>query len=157
LPVILERLMASVAVRHPTASIRDLRLGLIEARLQHADLVISAVSTKASGRRFRRPIPGWRHGFAPSLACLRWSGGSASPRMISPPRSAPAGAGDPCPPRRPAPAIASRFWLRLEAMTGGVARSPLIRKWARDLDRPGAYRSAQRPAPSPTNVRGPFR
>jgi len=48
-----------------------------------------------------------------------------------------------------APAIASRFWLRLEEMTGGVTRAPHLRKWAAAIDRPDAYLPASRPAPSP--------
>ena len=40
-----------------------------------------------------------------------------------------------------APAIASRFWLRLEAMTGGITRAPHHRRWAQRLDRP------ERPSP----------
>jgi ATP-dependent helicase/nuclease subunit B len=47
------------------------------------------------------------------------------------------------------PAIASRFWLRLEAMTGGLTRSPRHRGWARSIDRPDEHRPASRPAPSP--------
>jgi ATP-dependent helicase/nuclease subunit B len=48
-----------------------------------------------------------------------------------------------------APAIASRFWLRLEAMTGGLTRAPAIERWARAIDRPDGHRPAARPAPSP--------
>jgi ATP-dependent helicase/nuclease subunit B len=48
-----------------------------------------------------------------------------------------------------APAIASRFWLRLEAMTGGLTRAPDLRKWARTIDKPAAYRPVGQPAPAP--------
>ena len=48
-----------------------------------------------------------------------------------------------------APAIASRFWLRLEAMTGGITRAPAHRNWARAIDRPRAFTPAARPAPAP--------
>ncbi|MFL6857093.1 MAG: PD-(D/E)XK nuclease family protein, partial [Allosphingosinicella sp.] len=48
-----------------------------------------------------------------------------------------------------APAVASRFWLRLEAMTGGVSRAPRLRAWARGIDRAGPPVPANRPAPSP--------
>jgi ATP-dependent helicase/nuclease subunit B len=47
------------------------------------------------------------------------------------------------------PAIASRFWLRLEAMTGGLTRAPHLRKWTAAIDRPDAHRPAARPAPAP--------
>ncbi|HKR24055.1 MAG TPA: PD-(D/E)XK nuclease family protein, partial [Allosphingosinicella sp.] len=45
--------------------------------------------------------------------------------------------------------IASRFWLRLEAMTGGLTRSPELRKWAQAIDRPLGHKPAERPAPRP--------
>src|SRR5207237_5358936 len=48
-----------------------------------------------------------------------------------------------------APAIASRFWLRLEAMTGGLTRSPELRKWAQAIDRPAGHNPEKRPAPVP--------
>ncbi|MFN3388745.1 MAG: PD-(D/E)XK nuclease family protein [Allosphingosinicella sp.] len=48
-----------------------------------------------------------------------------------------------------APAIASRFWLRLEAMTGGLTRSQTHRRWARALDKAAEHRPAGRPAPQP--------
>jgi ATP-dependent helicase/nuclease subunit B len=48
-----------------------------------------------------------------------------------------------------APAIASRFWLRLEAMTGGLTRAPALRKWAKAIDRAAVYRPSERPGPSP--------
>ena len=49
------------------------------------------------------------------------------------------------------PAISSRFWLRLEAMTGGISRAPRLAAWARSIDRPeGSPRPTSRPAPSPT-------
>ena len=47
------------------------------------------------------------------------------------------------------PTIASRFWLRLEAMTGGIARAPDLRRWAAAIDRP--------PTSRPPTVRAPRR
>jgi len=47
------------------------------------------------------------------------------------------------------PAVASRFWLRLEAMTGGLTRARAHKWWAEAIDRPDGYRPAERPAPSP--------
>ena len=151
LPVILERLMAAVAVRPPYGQHpRIFVWGLIEARLQHADLVILGGLNEGVWPALPAPDP-W---LAPRLRAelglpsLERRIGLAAhdfacalgARRVLVTRA-----------RRDAraPAIASRFWLRLEAMTGGVARSPLIRKWARDLDRPAAYRPARRPAPSP--------
>ena len=48
-----------------------------------------------------------------------------------------------------APAVASRLWLRIEAMTGGVTRALPLAKWARAIDRPEAFVQIARPAPSP--------
>jgi ATP-dependent helicase/nuclease subunit B len=55
------------------------------------------------------------------------------------------------------PAVASRFWLRLEAMTGGLTRSPRHRLWARALDRPASYAPAGQPAPDPPAEQRPRR
>ena len=49
-----------------------------------------------------------------------------------------------------APTIASRFLLRLEAMTGGVTRAPRLVRWTRALDEAHeAPAYAARPAPAP--------
>ena len=87
---------------------------------------------------------------APRSACRGWSGGSASRRMIS--RGA---LGAPqvliTRARRDAraPAVASRFWLRLEAMTGGIARAPRSAPLGGRDRRPGDFAPADRPAPAP--------
>ena len=47
------------------------------------------------------------------------------------------------------PTIASRFWLRLQAMTGGLARDGRIERWATLIDDPGEQLPAARPAPAP--------
>ena len=49
-----------------------------------------------------------------------------------------------------APTIASRFLLRLEAMTGGVTRDPRLARWTKAIDAPSASPAyAARPAPVP--------
>lgn len=49
-----------------------------------------------------------------------------------------------------APATASRFWLRLEAMTGGLTRAPRFKVWAQSIDRgQGETQPAARPEPRP--------
>jgi ATP-dependent helicase/nuclease subunit B len=53
------------------------------------------------------------------------------------------------------PAIASRFWLRLEAMTGGLTRSPQHKRWAQALDRPEVHRPERQPAPRPPAAERP--
>jgi ATP-dependent helicase/nuclease subunit B len=47
------------------------------------------------------------------------------------------------------PTIASRFWLRLRAMTGGLARDTRLERLALSLDDPGVLEPASRPRPSP--------
>ncbi|HEX8309543.1 MAG TPA: double-strand break repair protein AddB, partial [Allosphingosinicella sp.] len=132
LPALLEQLLAAVAVRPPYGQHPRLFIwGLIEARLQSADLVILGGLNEGVwpqlptpdpwlAPRVRREIglPGLErriglaaHDFASAL------GG----REVLVTRA-----------RRDSrsPAIASRFWLRLEAMTAGITRSPRHRSWA---------------------------
>ena len=47
------------------------------------------------------------------------------------------------------PTVASRFWLRLQAMTGGLARDLRLERIAASLDDPGPPQPASRPRPSP--------
>jgi len=151
LSAMLERLMAPVAVRPPYGQHPRLAIwGLIEARLQHADLMVLAGLNEGAWPALPAPDP-W---LAPRLradlglpSLERRIGLSAhdfacalGARQVLVTRA-----------RRDsrAPAIASRFWLRLEAMTGGLTRAPHLRKWAAAIDRPFAYSPARRPAPSP--------
>jgi len=151
LPALLEQLLASVAVRPPYGQHPRLFIwGLIEARLQSADLVVLGGLNEGVWPQLPTPDP-WlaprvrRELGLPSLE--RRIGLSAHDfasalggREVLVTRA-----------RRDArsPAIASRFWLRLEAMTAGVSRSPRHRRWARALDRPAEYLPAERPKPRP--------
>ena len=45
------------------------------------------------------------------------------------------------------PTVASRFWLRLQAMTGGVTRDTRLERFVAALDDPGEPKPADRPAP----------
>jgi len=47
------------------------------------------------------------------------------------------------------PTVASRFWLRLEAMTGGITRDTRLERLVRTLDDPGDVHPAARPRPQP--------
>jgi ATP-dependent helicase/nuclease subunit B len=147
----LEQLMRSVAIRPPYGQHPRLFIwGLIEARLQQADLVILGGLNEGVWPQLPAPDP-WlaprlRHALGLpglerriGLAAHDFAGGLGAPNVLIT-RA-----------RRDsrAPAIASRFWLRLEAMTGGISRSPLHRKWAAAIDRPAAHCPASRPAPSP--------
>jgi ATP-dependent helicase/nuclease subunit B len=148
---LLEQLMATVAVRPPYGQHPRIFIwGLIEARLQQADLMILGGLNEGTWPALPTPDP-WlaprlRHELglpslerriglsAHDLACAL---GGREVLVTRARRDA------------RAPAIASRFWLRLEAMTGGLSRSGQHRRWAQGIDRPGAYRPAARPAPQP--------
>ncbi len=147
----LARLMDEVAVRppqggHPRVSI----WGLIEQRLQHADFAVAAGLNEGVwpalpspdpwlSPRVRRALglPGleWRIG----IAAHDFAGVLGSPGVLVTRARRDARA----------PAVASRFWLRLEAMTGGIARAPHLRRWAAAIDRPDAFAPADRPRPAP--------
>jgi ATP-dependent helicase/nuclease subunit B len=151
LPALLEELMGAIAVRPPYGQHPRIFIwGLLEARLQHADLMILAGLNEGSWPALPTPdpwlaprvradlgLPGLErriglsaHDFATAL------GG----RQVLVTRA-----------RRDArsPAVASRFWLRLEAMTGGLTRSPQHKRWAQVIDRPADHRAAGQPQPAP--------
>jgi ATP-dependent helicase/nuclease subunit B len=151
LPPLLEQLAEGVAVRpsfgqHPRIFI----WGVIEARLQQADLTILAGLNEGIWPQLPAPDP-WlaprlRHELGLpglerriGLAAHDLAGALGGPQVLVTRARRDARA----------PAIASRFWLRLEAMTGGLTRSPRHKSWAQALDRPAAYRPVRRPAPRP--------
>ena len=151
LPALLERLTAAVAVRPPYGQHPRLFIwGLLEGRLQHAELVVLGGLNEGVWPALPAPDP-W---LAPRLrtelglpSLERRIGLSAhdfasflGARQVLITRA-----------RRDSrsPAIASRFWLRLEAMTGGITRAPQLRKWAQAIDRPEKHAPARRPAPAP--------
>jgi ATP-dependent helicase/nuclease subunit B len=158
-PALLEQLLAGVAVRPPYGQHPRLFIwGLIEARLQSADLVILGGLNEGVWPPLPTPDP-WlaprlRHELGlPGLErriglAAHDFAGALGGREVLITRA-----------RREArsPAIASRFWLRLEAMTGGVTRSPRHKSWARAIDRPDAFRPAARPAPRPPAALRPRR
>jgi ATP-dependent helicase/nuclease subunit B len=159
LPAMLERLMAPVAVRPPFGQHPRIFIwGLIEARLQHADLMVLGGLSEGIWPALPAPDP-W---LAPrlradlglpslerriGLAAHDFACALGAPQVLVT-RA-----------RRDArsPAIASRFWLRMEAMTGGVTRAPHLRKWAKAIDRPEAHLPAGRPAPAPPRAVRPTR
>lgn len=55
------------------------------------------------------------------------------------------------------PTVASRFLLRLEAISGGLPRDRMLERMTRALDDPGPPRPADRPAPSPPLEQRPKR
>jgi ATP-dependent helicase/nuclease subunit B len=151
LPAAIERLMAGVAVRPPYGQHPRLFIwGLLEARLQHADFLVLAGLNEGVWPALPAPDP-W---LAPRLRAelglpslerriglaAHDFGAALGAKQVLVTRA-----------RRDArsPAIASRFWLRLEAMTGGLTRAPRLRKWAAAIDRPIDYAPAIRPGPAP--------
>jgi ATP-dependent helicase/nuclease subunit B len=155
----LTELMNGVAVRppqggHPRVFIR----GLIEARLQQADLTILAGLNVGTWPALPSPDP-W---LAPriraelglpgletriGLAAHSFAGALGAPRVLIT-RA-----------RRDArgPAVASRFWLRLEALTGGLPRAGSLKHWARALDGVDEPQPSPRPAPAPPVAERPKR
>ncbi|HYJ52157.1 MAG TPA: double-strand break repair protein AddB, partial [Allosphingosinicella sp.] len=151
LAAMIERLMVSVAVRPPYGQHPRLSIwGLIEAGLQHADLMVLGGLNEGSWPALPAPDP-W---LAPrlraelglpslerriGLAAHDFSSALGAPRVLVTRARRDARA----------PAIASRFWLRLEAMTGGVTRAPHLAKWVAAIDRPDGFDPARQPAPAP--------
>jgi ATP-dependent helicase/nuclease subunit B len=159
LPAMLEQLMFATAVRPPYGQHPRIFIwGLIEARLQQADLVILGGLNEGVWPQLPSPDP-WlaprlRHDLGlPSLErriglAAHDFAGALGGRDVLVTRA-----------RRDArsPSIPSRFWLRLEAMTGGLTRAPFHKSWARAIDRPSAYKPAGQPRPSPPAAARPRR
>jgi ATP-dependent helicase/nuclease subunit B len=55
------------------------------------------------------------------------------------------------------PTVASRLWLRLEAMTGGITRDTRLERMVAALDEPRELRPAPRPRPAPPAEQRPRR
>ena len=160
LPALLDSLLAAEAIRPPYGQHPRLFIwGLLEARLQHADLLVLGGLNEGTWPALPAPDP-W---LAPrlradlglpslerriGLAAHDFASALGAPRVLVTRARRDARA----------PAIASRFWLRLEAMTGGLTRLPALRKWAQAIDRPpGPLAPADRPAPSPDPKQRPRR
>lgn len=152
LPALLRTLMDEVAVRppqggHPRLSI----LGLVEARLQSADLMIlgglnegvwpglPAPDPWLSPRiRVELDLPGLERRIG--LAAHDFASGLGAPRVLMTRARRDASA----------PTIASRFWLRLRALGGdSLEDAGALAAWARALDDPGPPQPVARPAPVP--------
>ena len=150
-PAMLRTLLDEVAVRRRQGGSRLAIYGLIEARLQAADLMILGGLNEGVWPGTPAPDP-W---LAPrirvelGLPGLEQRIGTAAHdfgQALGAPRALVTRA------RRDAksPALASRFWLRLEAMAGDrFERARDLEGWTRALDDPGDPEPADRPAPSP--------
>jgi ATP-dependent helicase/nuclease subunit B len=132
--------------------------GLLEARLQHADLMVLGGLNEGVWPALPAPdpwlapkirsnlgLPGLE--FRTGLAAHDFASALGAPSVLIT-RS-----------RRDnrSPTIASRFWLRLRAMTGGLARDTRLERLAATLDDPGVLEPASRPSPSPPRDQRPRR
>ncbi|WP_242095193.1 double-strand break repair protein AddB [Sphingomonas sp. CROZ-RG-20F-R02-07] len=151
-PALLRTLLDEVAVRRRQGGSRLAIYGLIEARLQTADLMILGGLNEGTWPGTPAPDP-W---LAPRIRAelglpgLERRIGIAAHdfgQALGAPHALVTRA------RRDAksPALASRFWLRLEAMAGDrFERARTLEGWTRSLDDPGEHAPAERPAPSPS-------
>jgi ATP-dependent helicase/nuclease subunit B len=149
---LLKTLMDEVAVRlqqgrHPRLAI----YGLIEARLQTADLMILGGLNEgtwpgqpapdpwlAPRIRSELGLPGLERRVGLAAHDLAGALGAPNALMTRARRDA------------KSPAIASRFWLRLQALAGErFDRARDLEGWTRALDDPGEHVPAEHPRPSP--------
>ncbi|SDA29545.1 double-strand break repair protein AddB [Sphingomonas sp. NFR15] len=162
LAALLRTVMDEIAVRpaqggHPRLAI----YGLIEARLQTADLMILGGLNEGVWPGQPAPDP-W---LAPRIRiALGLPGQERAVGMAAHDFASALGAPNALitRARRDAtqPAIASRFWLRLQALAGETwarGRALPLERWTRALDDPGAHEPADQPAPSPDAALRPKR
>lgn len=152
LPDLLEQIMEQHAVRPPQGGHPRVAIyGLLEARLQQADLMILSGLNEGTWPGLPAPDP-W---LAPrirqelglpgleqriGLAAHDFASALGAPEVVIT-RSRRSGS---------APAIASRLWLRLEAIAGEhLKRADAALHWAAALDEAGPPEPATRPAPRP--------
>jgi ATP-dependent helicase/nuclease subunit B len=124
--------------------------GLLEARLQQADLVVLGGLNEgvwpaapapdpwlAPRIRANLGMPGLD--FRIGLAAHDFASALGAPQvLITRARR-----------NERSPTVASRFWLRLEAMTGGITRDTRLERLTTALDDPGNAHPAARPQPKP--------
>ncbi|MDX3908941.1 MAG: double-strand break repair protein AddB [Sphingobium sp.] len=152
LPALLDRMLGQIAVRppqggHPRIAI----LGLIEAQLQQADLMILGGLNEGTWPAIPAPDP-W---LAPRIRqelglpgldrrigifAHDFASGLGAPRVLITRSRRDASA----------PAVASRFWLRLKAMAGPQWKeAERYVALGRELDSAEEYAPASQPSPSP--------
>ncbi|NNC48064.1 MAG: double-strand break repair protein AddB [Sphingomonas sp.] len=150
-PMLLEELFDGETVRptyggHPRIQI----LGLLEARLQQSDLMILGGLNEGSwpptpspdpwlAPRLRRDLGLPPLDYRIGLAAHDFMSALGAPRVIIS-RALRDGQ---------APTVASRFWLRLEAMTDGMTRETRIPALAAIIDKSAPQPAFARPAPAP--------
>lgn len=158
LPQMLRTMMDEVSVRPPQGGHPRVAIyGLIEARLQNADLMVLAGLNEGVWPGQPAPDP-W---LAPRIrAELGLPGLERRVGLAAHDFASALGAHDVLLTRArrdaSAPTIASRFWLRLEAMLDkGLERADEYAAWARAIDDPGDFLPAARPAPVPPSEHRP--
>lgn len=151
LPAMLRALFEAKAVRPPQGGHPRLFIwGLIEARLAQADLTIMGGLNEGSWPSLPAPDP-W---LAPAIRrALGLPGLERRIGVEAQEFAAGLGAGEVLLTRARrdarAPAVASRFLLRLRAMTGGLAPARHLADWVERIDRPAGFAPAERPRPVP--------
>lgn len=160
LPDLLRRILEAQAVRPPHGGHPRIAIyGLLEARLQQADLMILGGLNEGTWPGIPAPDP-W---LAPrirqelglpgleqriGLAAHDFASALGAPQAVIT-RSRRSGN---------APAVASRFWLRLQAMAGeNLVHAADAARWAERIDDPGRHGPALRPRPSPPRELRPSR
>ncbi|WP_343060490.1 PD-(D/E)XK nuclease family protein [Sphingomonas rhizophila] len=148
---ILRHLLDGVAVRRPFGGHPRIAIwGLLEARLQHADFLVLGGLNEGVWPAVPTPDP-W---LAPAIRRLLGIGGLetriglaahdfasalGAPRVLLT-RAKRDGR---------SPTVASRFWRRLQAMTGGLTRDIRLERLARSVDAAGVPVPAAPPMPRP--------
>lgn len=148
---ILQDLLEQQSVRPPYGGHPRIFIwGLLEARLQHADLIILGSLNEGSWPPAPSPDP-WLApklrtalGLPPleariGLSAHDFMSALGAPRVLLA-RAERDGR---------SPTVASRFWLRVQAMTGGLPRAHRIERLARLIDRPDGHVPTKRPRPAP--------
>ena len=154
---LLRGLMDAVPVRRPYGGHPRIFIwGLLEARLQKADLMLLGGMNEGVWPSLPNPdpwlapqirrnlgLPGLQ--FRTGLAAHDFMSALGAPRVLLT-RS-----------RRDSrsPTVASRLWLRLQAMTGGMARDQRLERLAVAIDASDTIGFAPRPAPRPPSEQRP--
>jgi len=154
---VLRQLLDEHAVRPPYGGHPRLFIwGLLEARLQRADLLILGGLNEGVWPALPAPDP-WLPPkvratlgmptleFRIGLAAHDFASALGAPEVLIT-RAKRDGR---------SPTVASRFLLRLDAISGGLPRDLVLERITRELDDPGTPRPVERPAPSPTHDQRP--
>jgi ATP-dependent helicase/nuclease subunit B len=149
---LLQTLLSEIAVRPPQGGHPRVAIyGLIEARLQSADVMILGGLNEGvwPGRPAPDPWLAPRVRMALGLPGLERAVGIAA-HDFGQALGAPAVLITRARRDASSPTLASRLWLRLQAMAGDrFERARDVEAWTRALDDPGQHRPADRPAPMP--------